>query len=264
MRKHFSCSHGHRWEVSLDGRFSVAVQCMACPACGAAAETIVPADLVPTLDPDDQIAVRTPEERASAAATECGPIPGYEILSVLGQGGMGVVYKARQIRLKRIVALKMILPRAHVGLDQLDRFRLEAEAAARLQHPHIVQIYEIGEEAGRPFFSLEFVEGGSLDKKLAGTPQPARAAAALLEILARAMYHAHQRGLVHRDLKPANVLLTADGTPKITDFGLAKQLDAEMDQTQSGAILGTASYMAPEQAQGQKQRIGPSSDVYAL
>lgn len=191
-------------------------------------------------------------------------IPGYEILGELGRGGMGVVYKARQQGLKRLVALKMILSGVQAGEEELSRFRLEAEAVARLQHPNIVQIYEVGETDGRPFFSLEFVDGGSLEDRLDGTPQAARPSAELLEQLARAVHAAHQCGVIHRDLKPANVLLAQDGTPKITDFGLAKQLDRGQGHTQSGDIMGTPSYMAPEQAAGRIKDIGPATDVYAL
>ena len=176
---------------------------------------------------------------------------------------MGVVYKARHLKLNRVVALKMILAGGHAGPQTQARFLAEAEVVARLQHPNIVQVYDVGEAGGLPYFSLEFVEGGSLDKKLSGVPLPANQAAALLEKLARAMAAAHAAGLVHRDLKPANVLLSADGTPKITDFGLAKKLDAA-GQTASGAVLGTPSYMAPEQAGGRSKEIGPSCDIYAL
>jgi hypothetical protein len=194
-----------------------------------------------------------------------GPeVPGYEVLGVLGRGGMGVVYKARQARLNRLVALKMILAGAHAGEQELARFRTEAEAVARRQHPNVVQIHEVGEHQGLPFFSLEFCPGGSLDRKVRGTPQPPREAARLAELLARAMDVAHQAGIVHRDLKPANVLLAADGTPRITDFGLAKKLDEAVGQTASGAVMGTPSYMAPEQARGETGRVGPAADVYAL
>jgi WD40 repeat protein len=191
-------------------------------------------------------------------------IAGYEIVGELGRGGMGVVYKARQIGLQRLVALKMILAGAHAGPQELARFRREAEAVAHFQHPHIVQIHEIGEQDGRPYFSLEFVEGGSLANKLAGTPLAARQAAQLVERLTDAMHAAHQRGIIHRDLKPANVLLTADGIPKVTDFGLAKRLDAGIGLTESGVIVGTPSYMAPEQAACKSKEIGPACDVYAL
>jgi WD40 repeat protein/tRNA A-37 threonylcarbamoyl transferase component Bud32 len=190
-------------------------------------------------------------------------VPGHELLSELGRGGMGVVYKARHRRLDRVVAVKMILAGAYAGNEQRRRFLIEATAVARLQHPNVVQIYETGEADGKPYFSLEFVDGGSLDLRLRGTPQPPRQAAALVQTLARAMEHAHQKGIVHRDLKPANVLLTADGTPKITDFGLAKNMEAD-GPSADGAVMGTPSYMAPEQAGGQARTAGPAADVYAL
>src|SRR5262249_35344398 len=147
--------------------------------------------------------------------------------------------------------------------DELARFRVEAEAIARLSHPHIVQVHEVGQHDGRPYFSLEYVEGGGLDRRLAGTPLPPAEAARLGEALARAVQAAHDRGVLHRDLKPANVLLTSDGTPKVTDFGLAKKLD-DVGQTQTGAVLGTPSYMAPEQAAGRTKEVGRATDVYAL
>ena len=211
--------------------------------------------------PADSKALSPP---APAGASPGRPtVPGYEIITELGRGGMGVVYKARQVGLNRLVALKMILAGGHAGPDELARFRREAEAVARVKHPNIVQVYDVGEAGGLPYFSLEFVEGGSLDKKLAGAPLPPADAAALVETLARAMAAAHAAGLVHRDLKPANVLLAADGTPKVSDFGLVKKLDA-VGQTASGAVLGTPSYMAPEQAGGRSKEIGPACDVYAL
>jgi serine/threonine protein kinase/WD40 repeat protein/tetratricopeptide (TPR) repeat protein len=200
---------------------------------------------------------------ADLAAADLPTVPGYEILKELGRGGMGVVYWAWQPGLNRVVALKMVLAGAHAGSQELARFRTEAEAVARLQHPHIVQVYEVGRLDNCPYMALEYVDGGSLAQKLAGTPLPANQAAQLLETLGRAIHYAHQRGIVHRDLTPANVLLTADGVPKITDFGLAKIL-GEGVHTQSGAILGTPSYMAPEQARGQTRKAGPAADVYAL
>jgi WD40 repeat protein/tRNA A-37 threonylcarbamoyl transferase component Bud32 len=205
-----------------------------------------------------------PAGRAQTAApSACAVVPGYEIISELGRGGMGVVYKARQTKLGRLVALKMILAGAHAGEVELARFRTEAEAIARLQHPNIVQIHEVGEHDGLPFLSLEFCPGGSLDRKLAGTPLVPQEAAAVTERLAQAMGAAHQKGVIHRDLKPANVLLAEDGTLRITDFGLAKKLD-EAGRTASGAVLGTPSYMAPEQAGGKRQPVGSAADVYAL
>jgi WD40 repeat protein/tRNA A-37 threonylcarbamoyl transferase component Bud32 len=194
----------------------------------------------------------------------------YEILEEIGRGGMGVVYKARHVTLHRLAALKMILAGAFAGEQERRRFLTEAAALARLEHPHVVHLYEFGERGGQPWFALEFVEGGSLAQKLGGTPQPPRQAAEIVEKLARGIHAAHQQGIVHRDLKPANVLLAADGTPKITDFGLAKLREVEpgaMDancRTASGSVLGTPSYMAPEQAEGKVQAIGPAADVYAL
>jgi len=191
-------------------------------------------------------------------------IPGYEILGEIDRGGMGVVYKARQAGLNRIVALKMILGGAYAGPEQLARFMREAESVARLKHPNIIQIYEVGEHDGQPFFSLEYAEGGSLARRLAGRPQPPLQAAQTLAILARAVHAAHQCGIIHRDLKPANVLLTADDVPKVTDFGLAKQLGEESGQTRSGVIMGTPSYMAPEQAMGKAGAVSAATDIYAL
>jgi WD40 repeat protein len=190
-------------------------------------------------------------------------VPGYEILGELGRGGMGVVYKARQTHLGRLVALKMILAGGHASPSDLNRFRTEAQAIARLQHPNIVAVHEVGEHEGRPFFSLEFCSGGSLDAQLDGTPLTACRAAALVQTLAQAMHVAHQAQVIHRDLKPANVLLAEDGTPKITDFGLARKLD-DQGQTQSGSIMGTPSYMAPEQAEGKSKEMGPACDIYSL
>jgi WD40 repeat protein len=207
-----------------------------------------------------------PPPGQTKAAAPAGPVAvsGFEILRELGRGGMGVVYQARHIKLNRVVALKMVLAGGHAGEADLARFKAEAEAVARLQHPNIVQIFEVGECGGLPFLALEFCGGGNLDAKLTGTPLPPKEAASLVETLGRAVQAAHEKGVVHRDLKPANVLLAEDGTPKITDFGLAKRLDGEAGQTQTGAIIGTPSYMAPEQAAGKTREIGPACDVYAL
>jgi hypothetical protein len=192
-------------------------------------------------------------------------LPGYEVLSQLGRGGMGVVFKARDIRLNRLVAVKLI--RAAVDGEEansaLARFRTEAEALARLRHENIVRIYSFGEHRGHPYLVLEYVEGGNLAALLGGKPLPPQRAAALTLKLARAVEHSHQYLIIHRDLKPANVLLTTEGEPKITDFGLARDLEGTR-LTQSGAVLGTPNYMAPEQAAGEVRRVGPATDVYAL
>jgi WD40 repeat protein len=191
-------------------------------------------------------------------------IDGYEVLGELGRGGMGVVYRARHVLLNRSCVLKMILAGDYADAHAVARFRAEAEAVARLQHPNVVQIHHIGVAAGLPFFELEYVEGGSLDRRLDGTPWPPRRAAELVEALARGVAEAHRLGIMHRDLKPANVLLAADGTPKITDFGLAKSLTGDSGLTQSGAIVGSPDYMAPEQAEGKSKEVGPLADIYAL
>jgi tetratricopeptide (TPR) repeat protein len=191
-------------------------------------------------------------------------VPGYEILGELGHGGMGVVYKAWQIKAKRFVALKTLRSGQQAGPEDIARFRTEAKAVARLQHPNIVQIHEVGEHGGLPFFSMEYCVGGSLEKKPGGLPLPPLEAAALVETLARAIHAAHDKHVVHRDLKPANILLGEDGAPKISDFGLAKKLEIEQGQTLSGVILGSPPYMAPEQASGKSKKVGPAADVYAL
>ena len=206
----------------------------------------------------------TPLHDDSAVARKKPTLPGYEILGELGRGGMGVVYRARHLGLNRIVALKTILHGPLAGNDVISRLLSEARAVARFQHANIVQVFDVGEYDGLPFISLEFVDGGTLSGKIAREPQPPRYAAETVEQLARAMQYAHDRGVIHRDLKPTNILLTADGKPKITDFGLAKTVEDDSGRTQSGQVLGTPSFMAPEQARGEVERVGPSADVYAL
>src|SRR5262245_13833097 len=244
--------------------------------------------------------------RGSPDPAATGRVSGYEIVRELGRGGMGVVYEARELQSERRVALKLIRDGALASPAERARFRIEAAAAARMQHANIVKIHDVGEQEGRPYFAMALIEGGSLDQLLAGKPQPAGQAARLVRTLALAVQHAHEQKIVHRDLKPGNILLQNDedrmtndermpndeapmpktsdvsgsslrlrhsfdirhsafGIPKITDFGLAKRLDAESTAvTQEGDVLGTASYMAPEQATGRVGEIGPGVDVYAL
>ena len=203
-----------------------------------------------------------------APRLDVGPIPltrvaEYELLKEVGRGGMGVVFKARHVRLNRIVALKMIRGGALANSDELQRFEKEAAAAAQLQHPNIVALYEVSNYNQQPFLSMEFIGGTSLSERVALGPLSGRRAAEYLELTARAVHYAHTRGIVHRDLKPANVLLDENDQPKVTDFGLAKHMEANSDQTRTGAVLGTPSYMSPEQAAGAKD-IGPASDTYSL
>ena len=226
-----------------------------------------------------------PESTASLPTTL--RFANYDVLGVLGQGGMSVVYRARQRNLDRLVALK-VLAKTEANAQELERFRAEARALAALHHRHIVPIYEVGEQDGQPYFTLELIEGGSLAQQLHGQPQDPVAAAHLVDTLAGAIHYAHEQGIVHRDLKPANILLQESGardqessskprvptesclltldswTPKIADFGLAKYLHQTSGRTQSGAILGTPSYMAPEQAGGNTTAVGPAADIYAL
>jgi hypothetical protein len=192
------------------------------------------------------------------------PIPGYEIVGELARGGMGVVYQARQLALNRPVAIKVLASGALAYPSERWRFLREAQATACLQHPNIVQVFEVGEHGGYPYITMEMVSGGNLARRIAGKPQPPAEAAQLTETLARAIHWTHQRGVIHRDLKPSNILLTEDGVPKIADFGVARHLSASSGATRPGDMLGTPSYMAPEQAAGRAHEAGPSADVYAL
>jgi WD40 repeat protein/predicted Ser/Thr protein kinase len=220
-------------------------------------------------DPET-VELGTQSDRASLALAARTPsdsfpsIPGCEILSELGRGGMGIVYKARQVRLDRICAVKIALPETHNGAEARTRFLAEAEMIARLRHTNLVQIYSLGEHNGRAYFEMEYIEGGSLADRLDGTPWPPEPAARMVAVLARAIGEAHRLGIVHRDLKPANVLLTADEIPKVVDFGLAKSLEADSHLTQSGVFIGTPSYAAPEQVAGSNKAVGPPADIYAL
>jgi serine/threonine protein kinase/Tfp pilus assembly protein PilF len=299
MSSRWTCPRGHLWE-STPTEATAPLTPPPCPFCANPADD-VPTRLAPSAaDPwatrleETPAPAGLPPRRPDRASAPRPLVPGYDILDKLGRGGMGVVYKARQLGLDRLVALKMIVSGCHAGPEELARFRTEAAAVARVQHPNIVQIFEVGEHGGNPYFSLEFCDGGSLDKKLRGTPVPPAAAARLVETLTRAVQAAHEQRVIHRDLKPSNILLRrksdiatptsqlrnpkpdiesgsnsdfgveiADFEPKVTDFGLAKKLD-EAGHTASDAVMGTPSYMAPEQARGQVKELGPAADVYSL
>ena len=239
----------------------------------------------PAGGPSTPVSSSTPHSTPSGTQAAGLPIvSGYVLLSELGRGGMGAVYKAKHEKLKRIVALKMVSIHPQDGSQGLERFQAEAEAVARLHHPNIVQIFEVGEQDGSPYLALEYVTGGTLKNRLDGRPQPIRAAVQLVQQLARAVHAAHQRGIVHRDLKPANILLQPTpptenwyaasagaieanqvyGVPKVNDFGVAKRIDDSDAPGYYGGIVGTAVYMAPEQAKGQPEEIGPAADIYSL
>jgi eukaryotic-like serine/threonine-protein kinase len=188
----------------------------------------------------------------------------FELLEELGRGGMGVVYRARQTDLGREVAIKMILSNRLASREDVRRFRVEARTAASITHPNVVGIHEVGEHRGQSFFTMDYVRGPSLANKVSRGPLDPHEAARLLAKLARAVHHLHENGIVHRDLKPSNVLVDEQGEPRLTDFGLAKLFEGTDDQTRTGTILGTASYMAPEQAAGRLDRVGPRTDVYGL
>jgi eukaryotic-like serine/threonine-protein kinase len=225
--------------------------------------SFIDAEHDPVADPLEVTAGATTEIHERPARV-VPTVPGYEITGELGRGGMGVVYRARHVRLNRPCALKMILAGAHAGPEVVARFITEAETIARLQHPAIVQIRHIGDAEGLPFLELEYVDGGSLDRQLDGTPWVPTRAARLAEQVALGIAEAHRQGIVHRDLKPSNVLLSADGTPKVGDFGLAKMMDSQAELTRSESVMGSPSYMAPEQAQGHSREAGPAVDVYAV
>lgn len=292
MPQVLTCPQGHEWEDLFGSGGAVF-----CPVCGSAVDATSQPRAAPSPSSESAAAISgicdedgdtSPPPADTAGIGEAAPAPSqpatnildnplettapaipvavahYDILGELGRGGMGVVYKAKQCNLGRQVALKMMRGGAQADFDDMSRFRAEAEAVARLQHPNIVQIFEVGTHDGSPYFSMELVEGDNLAWHVAEQRPPAAKAAQLVETIARAVHFAHQRGIVHRDLKPGNILIGAGEVPKITDFGLAKRLDDDQSQTRTGAVLGTPSYMAPEQAWGKTHEIGPAVDIYAL
>ena len=244
----------------------------ACPQCGSSLGNDLPAGLCPrclvreglailaAAGPDTTTALPVPAQGAPPAAL----FGDYELLGEIGRGGMGVVRHARQVSLNRMVALKMICSGGLATPAEVRRFRAEAEAAARLDHPNIVPIYDIGEQDGQHYFTMKLVEGGSLSEAIGGRPMPPRRAARLLARIARAVHFAHQHGILHRDLKPTNILLDSQDEPHLTDFGLAKFTERDSDLTRSAEVMGSASYMSPEQAAGQARQVTTATDVYSL
>ncbi len=235
----------------------------------AASSSVYEEATVPPSNPHDQptAAVLGQDPSATLGAPEVTRVRyfgDYEITRELARGGMGVVYQARQVSLNRPVALKMILAGQLANETDVRRFYTEAEAAAKLDHPGVVPIFEVGQHEGQHYFSMGFVEGQSLSRHAAEGPLPAREAADLIRRVSEAIEYAHQRGVIHRDLKPANILLDKNGNPRVTDFGLAKKLEGDSGLTGSGQIMGTPSYMSPEQAGGKRGEVGPAADVYAM
>lgn len=222
-------------------------------------------ELEKTLTGDDASQADSKQWHSGDTQLQDGQVPqirGYQILGEVGRGAMGVVYEAIQTNLNRHVALKMLS--SFEDTAHRERFQSEAKAAAQLQHPNIVQVHDVGEHDNRPYISLEFIKGSTLDDQLTGRPMPPREAAQIIETLARAIEAAHRAGIVHRDMKPSNVMVTPSGELKVTDFGLAKNMDEDSSQTRAGDILGTPHYMSPEQAFGKLQEVGPASDIYSL
>lgn len=239
-----------------------------CPQCGTALPADVPEALCPAClmsgalaSNFDTVKLAAPPWSKGASVRYMGD---YELIEEIAAGGMGVVWKARQVKLDRVVAVKMIRGGMLAGTDEVQRFQAEAQAAANLRHPNIVGIHEVGEHEGQHYYSMDFIEGTTLADVCHGKPMNAREAAELLRTVCGAVHFAHQRGVLHRDLKPHNLMIDTSGQPHVLDFGLAKRLDDDQGLTMSGAVLGSPSYMAPEQAQGRNDRVGPHTDVYAL
>jgi len=273
-----------RWEDARERGQPIGVEelCADCPelATEVGRRIAVQETMSRMLDLEDTALSRGPTTIEQLRRNLFEKLPQFEFVAELGSGGMGVVFKARQVKLNRMVALKVLRAGTLARTDELERFRHEAMAVAQLQHPNIVQVYDVGDVDGLPFLCLELVDGGNLAEFARGAQQQPSDAARLIEKIARAVHHAHQRGIVHRDLKPANILLSsvsdhrremspgaddaAQFEPKIGDFGLAKYVDRQTGNTLSGAIVGTPAYMAPEQAAGKGRDVGPAADIYAL
>jgi len=239
-----------------------------CPKCGAALPADAPEDLCPACLMSGALPSNFDTVKLAVSPWSLGTsvkyFGNYELLEEIAKGGMGVVWKAKQQALDRIVAVKMIRSGLFAGTDEVQRFHAEAQSAAQLKHPNIVNIHEIGEHEGQHYYSMDFIEGTTLADQCHGKAMNAREAAELLRTVCDAVHFAHKRGILHRDLKPHNLMLDAEGRPHVLDFGLAKRIDDDQSLTMSGAVLGSPSYMAPEQAQGRNDRVGPHTDVYAL